>query len=88
MLTGFSNILKNIPYLNVGKYVKALPWRRRVVTTEHFRIFYFFFTFVPVLFVCIFVQNKVNILKLMFMKEHFFLSFDISVKFGNFRNII
>ena len=44
--------------------------------------FPFFFTFVPVLFVCLFVQNEFIILKLMFMKGH--LSFDMSVKFGKF----
>ena len=40
------------------------------------------FTFVLVLFVCIFVQNDHNHLKLMFVKEH--LSFDMSGKFIKF----
>ena len=41
--------------------------------------FPFFFTVVPALSVCIFVQNFINILKLMLMKEH--LYWNTSVKF-------
>ena len=45
--------------------------------------FSYFLTVVPFLSVCIFVQNKFNILKLnMFMKEHMY--FDMFDKFGNF----
>ena len=57
MLTGFSNIFKNIN--DVGKYVNALPWQHRA-----FQNFPVFFTFVPLLFVCIFAQSELNFLKL------------------------
>ena len=42
----------------------------------------FFFTFVTVLFICIFVQKHFNILKLMYIKE--LLYFDMSAKFDEF----
>ena len=42
----------------------------------------FFFTVVLILFVCIFIQSKFNILKLMFVNEH--LYFDMSIKLDKF----
>ena len=41
-----------------------------------------FFTFAPVSFACLFLQNCVNILKLLFMKEP--LYYVMSVKFNKF----
>ena len=46
------------------------------------RNFSIFFTVFPILIVCIFIQSKFNVLKLMFMTEHFY--FDMSVKFDKF----
>ena len=70
MLSGCFNILKHI--------VKALPWRRKVATTEHFRIFYFYRC---TIFICNFVQNWFNIsLISIFLKEYYILYFDIICK--------
>ena len=80
MLTGFSNIFKNI--IERWKICKSVAMATQGSHHGALQNTPFFFTFVPVLFVCIFVQNDLNILKLMFMKEH--LSFDMSVKFGKF----
>ena len=80
MLTGFSNIFKNIiERRKISKSVAMATQGSHHGVLKHFS---FFFTFVPVLFVCIFVQNDFKFLELMFINEH--LSFDMSVKFGNF----
>ena len=78
MLTGFSNIFKNI--IERQKICKSVAMVTKGSHHGALQNFPFFFTFIPVLFVCIFVQNDFYILKLIFMKEQF--SFDMSVKFG------
>ena len=78
LLTGFSRIFKNI--IERQKICKSVVMATKDSHHGALQNCPIFFTLVPVLFVCIFVQNKFYILKLMFMKEH--LSFDMSLKFG------
>ena len=85
MLTGFLNIFKNI--IERRKICKTVAMATKGSHHGALQNFQFFFTFVPVLFVYIFVQNNLYILKVLFLKEH--LSFDMSVKFGKFlKNIL
>ena len=80
MFTGFSNIFKNI---NVRqKICKSVTMATQSSHHGALQYFPFFFTVGPVLFVCIFVQNKCNILVFMFLKE--LLYFDMSIKFDKF----
>ena len=80
MLTGFLNIFKNI--IERRKICITVAMATQGSHQGALQNCPFFFTFVPFLFVYIFVQNNFYILKLMFLNEH--LSFDMSVKCGKF----
>ena len=80
MLSGFSNIFKNI--IERSKICKSVAMTTQGSHHGELQNVPFFFTFVPVLFVCIFAQNDFIILNLIVMKEN--LLFDTSVKYGKF----
>ena len=80
MFTWFSNIFKYIK--ECRKICKSVTMAMQGSHHGALLNFPFFFTIVYVLFVCIFVQNLLSILKLMFIEEQ--LYFDMSIKFDNF----
>ena len=77
MLTGFSDISKNInERREICKSVTMATQGSHHGALQNFT----FFTLAPVLFVCpIFVQSYFQVLKLIFVQEH--VLFDMSVKF-------
>ena len=80
MFTGFINIYKNI--IERPKICKSVTMATRGSHHGALKNFSIFVTVVPVFFLCIFIQSKLNILKLIFMKEQ--LYFYISVKIEKF----
>ena len=80
MLSGFSNIFKNINERR--KICKSVTMAMQGSHHGALQNFPFFFTVIPVLLVCICVQSKFDILKLMFMKEN--LHLNMTVKFDKF----
>ena len=82
MFTGFSNIFKNLN--KCQKICKNVTMATQGSHHEALQNLSISFTVVSVLFVCIFIQKYLNVLKLVYMKGHFY--FDMFVKYDKFLN--